>query len=141
MNSNTNSLSEINGNEILKNSLTKKLAGIKSSQQAIRDKIKVTNDRIKKHKEVEKNRKSTVVKENNTAPISEIIKLTSGKILGYSLTNNRRTSYFDSKKRLVAIVTATGTHNKNGKKVSYSDIGLYLLGLLDGHKVKLVKNQ
>jgi hypothetical protein len=117
----------MNSLDIKKDDLERKLDKIENQRLGIKDDIKLTKERSKRVKELEKNRR---IDENGN--VSEIITTINGGVIGYSVGGvggGGGVKFYDNKKRLVAVEKPTGTFTANGKMVSYSAVGLLLLGL------------
>lgn len=110
--------------DIKKDDLEKKLDKIERQRLGIKDDIKLNKERSKRVKELEKNRR---IDENGN--VSEIITTIQGGVIGYSVGSGGGVKFYDNKKRLVAVEKPTGTFTANGKMISYSAVGLLLLGL------------
>ena len=111
--------------DIKKDDLENKLDKIEKQRLGIKDDIKLTKKRSKRLRALEKNRR---IDENGN--VSEIITTIQGGVIGYSVgSNGGGMKFYDNKKRLVAVEKPTGTFTANGKMISYSAVGLLLLGL------------
>lgn len=114
----------MNSLDIKKDDLERKLDKIENQRLGIKNDIKLTKERSKRVKELEKNRR---IDENGN--VSEIITTIQGGVIGYSVGAGGGVKFYDNKKRLVAVEKPTGTFTANGKMISYSAVGLLLLGL------------
>jgi hypothetical protein len=114
----------MNSLDIKKDDLERKLDKIENQRLGIKNDIKLTKERSKRVKELEKNRR---IDENGN--VSEIITTIQGGVIGYSVGGGGGVKFYDNKKRLVAVEKPTGTFTANGKMISYSAVGLLLLGL------------
>lgn len=115
----------MNSLDIKKYDLEKKLDKIEKQRFGIKDDIKLNKERSRRVKELEKNRR---IDENGN--VSEIITTIQGGVIGYSVAGGGGgVKFYDNKKRLVAVEKASGTFTAKGKMISYSAVGLLLLGL------------
>lgn len=114
----------MNSLDIKKDDLERKLDKIENQRLGIKNDIKLTKERSKRVKELEKNRR---IDENGN--VSEIITTIQGGVIGYSVRGGGGVKFYDNKRRLVAVENPSGTFTANGKMVSYSAVGLLLLGL------------
>ena len=114
----------MNSLDIKKDDLERKLEKLEKERLGIKNDIKLTKDRSKRVKDLDKNRR---IDENGN--VSEIITIISGGVIGYSVGGGGDVKFYDNKRRLVAVEKPSGTFTANGKMVSYSSVGLLLLGL------------
>lgn len=126
---------EISGLEQAKAALQDKQQILKRDQQVIKDKLSDTNKRIAREKQIDRQRKdnnksveSRKVTEGKTKNVSAIIRLTSGKVIGYIHSDAQSTHYFNGRMQFVAYENKNGTFKAGGAKVSNDAIGLWVLG-------------
>jgi hypothetical protein len=131
----TSILAEMTGSEQVKDALEKKKNKLKGDQMDIQDKILVQKERIRKNKEIDKQRKQhQSVKARSginekSKNVSEVLKLTNGTTIGFVHHLGTLTRYFDRGMSLVATETKYGTFDSSGRRISSNAIGLLVLGV------------